>query len=265
MSDIIIRVHEGEVGPAGKSAYEIAKQNGYTGTEEEWLESLKGEQGPQGPEGPQGPQGPEGPQGAPGQGAEVVDNLESEDADKALSANQGRILGAAIADITQQLSGVIGSGVIARASNVVTATGGESSIEIGISGFDSDVYHLDAYCNGVLLALTSEYTIDDEDGEINLVDWTATADDVFTFIAYKKDPIMKTTVNLTVEGWSGNTQTVTVNGVTATNLVIVAPSPAYQTDYVEFGIICTTQGTNSLTFSCTETPDGAIEVGVAII
>ena len=29
----------------GKSAYEIAKENGYTGTEQEWLNSLKGQDG----------------------------------------------------------------------------------------------------------------------------------------------------------------------------------------------------------------------------
>jgi hypothetical protein len=172
---------------------------------------------------------------------------------------------AAIADMTQQLANMIGSGVIARASNVVTATGGESSIEIGISGFDSNVYHLDAYCNGVLLALTSEYTIDDEDGEIDLVDWTATAADIFIFVAYKKDPVTKITVSLTVEGWSGNSQTVTASGVTATNLAIVAPAPADQSDYVAAGIICTAQGANSLTFFCSETPTSAIDVGVVII
>lgn len=32
-------------GTAGKSAYEIAVDNGFTGTEEEWLASLKGEKG----------------------------------------------------------------------------------------------------------------------------------------------------------------------------------------------------------------------------
>ena len=32
-------------GPDGKSAYEIAKENGFEGTESEWLESLKGESG----------------------------------------------------------------------------------------------------------------------------------------------------------------------------------------------------------------------------
>lgn len=38
----------------GVTAYEVAKQEGFEGTEEEWLNSLVG---PQGPEGDQGPQG----------------------------------------------------------------------------------------------------------------------------------------------------------------------------------------------------------------
>ena len=36
---------QGPIGPQGKSAYEIAVDNGFEGTEEEWLESLKGEKG----------------------------------------------------------------------------------------------------------------------------------------------------------------------------------------------------------------------------
>lgn len=32
---------QGIQGPEGKSAYEVAVENGFTGTEEEWLESLK--------------------------------------------------------------------------------------------------------------------------------------------------------------------------------------------------------------------------------
>lgn len=42
------------------SAYGIAVKHGYAGTEEEWLESLRG------PEGPAGETGPQGPQGVPG-------------------------------------------------------------------------------------------------------------------------------------------------------------------------------------------------------
>lgn len=45
----------GKQGPRGYSAYEVAKQNGFKGTQAEWLASLKGERGPQGPPGPPGP------------------------------------------------------------------------------------------------------------------------------------------------------------------------------------------------------------------
>jgi len=58
----------GGTGEDGKSAYEIAVENGFVGTEVEWLESLIGPQGPQGEQGIQGEQGPQGEQGLPGEG-----------------------------------------------------------------------------------------------------------------------------------------------------------------------------------------------------
>lgn len=69
---------QGPSGPAGAdglSAYEVAVENGFVGTEEEWLEDLIGPMGPQGEPGIQGtqgipgvagPEGPEGPAGATG-------------------------------------------------------------------------------------------------------------------------------------------------------------------------------------------------------
>lgn len=50
-------------GDPGKSAYEIAVEQGFVGTEEEWLESLKGADGAQGLQGEQGPQGEPGVSG----------------------------------------------------------------------------------------------------------------------------------------------------------------------------------------------------------
>ena len=50
-----------ESGVDGKSAYDIAKENGFEGNEQEWLLSLKGDQGIQGPVGPQGEKGEAGP------------------------------------------------------------------------------------------------------------------------------------------------------------------------------------------------------------
>lgn len=47
-------------GPRGFSAYELAVQDGFDGTEDEWLASLEGEPGPQGIQGIQGPVGPAG-------------------------------------------------------------------------------------------------------------------------------------------------------------------------------------------------------------
>lgn len=44
----------GAEGATGKSAYEVAQENGYTGTVQEWLDSLKGEQGIQGIQGETG-------------------------------------------------------------------------------------------------------------------------------------------------------------------------------------------------------------------
>lgn len=50
----------------GKSAYAIAVSHGFKGTEQEWLDSLRGPQGTQGVQGPPGIQGPPGPPGVPG-------------------------------------------------------------------------------------------------------------------------------------------------------------------------------------------------------
>lgn len=51
----------------GKSAYAIAVAHGFKGSEQEWLDSLRGMQGATGPVGPQGIQGPAGPRGPKGE------------------------------------------------------------------------------------------------------------------------------------------------------------------------------------------------------
>lgn len=56
----------GGTGKDGKSAYGIAVDNGFVGTEAEWLESLKGEKGSQGIQGKQGSRGEQGVKGDKG-------------------------------------------------------------------------------------------------------------------------------------------------------------------------------------------------------
>lgn len=57
---------DGKDGANGLSAYEIAKKNGYTGTEKEWLASLKGATGAPGKDGATGATGAPGKNGADG-------------------------------------------------------------------------------------------------------------------------------------------------------------------------------------------------------
>lgn len=74
-------------GQDGESAYQIAVDHGYVGSEEQWLASLKGAKGDKGDtgatgpagatgatgaQGPQGPQGPQGEKGDPGDSSQYV-------------------------------------------------------------------------------------------------------------------------------------------------------------------------------------------------
>lgn len=70
------------------------------------------------------------------------------------------------------------------------------------------------------------------------------------------------TVTLTVAGWSDNSQTVTASGVTANNAVVVSPAPDSYLSYGEFGVYCSAQAANSLTFVCDSVPDVALTVSV---
>ena len=82
----------GAEGDDGLSAYEIyiKYHPEYTGTEEEWIESLKGEQGIQGPQGEQGIQGPQGEQGEQGpQGEQGVQGPQGEQGVQGPQGEQG--------------------------------------------------------------------------------------------------------------------------------------------------------------------------------
>ena len=60
-------IAEGIETAQGKSAFEIAVENGFVGTESEWLESLKGEKGADGKDGINGKDGIDGKNGVDGQ------------------------------------------------------------------------------------------------------------------------------------------------------------------------------------------------------
>ena len=71
-------------------------------------------------------------------------------------------------------------------------------------------------------------------------------------------------VTLSSSGWSSNTQTVTVSGVTASNAVICSPDPDGMTPAMEAGVFCSEQSNNSLTFTCSVQPSVNIVYNILI-
>ena len=96
---------DGEKGTDGKSAYQIAVEQGYQGSESDWLSSLKGEkgdtgergekgdtglQGEKGETGQQGEQGPKGEKGDPGnRGLQGVPGEKGEKGDAGVAGKDG--------------------------------------------------------------------------------------------------------------------------------------------------------------------------------
>lgn len=73
------------------------------------------------------------------------------------------------------------------------------------------------------------------------------------------------TITLNSANWSSNSQTVTVTGASASNIIIVSPTPASYEAYGEAGVRCSAQASNSLTFTCTDTPSANLTVNAVIL
>ena len=73
------------------------------------------------------------------------------------------------------------------------------------------------------------------------------------------------TATLTAAGWSDKSQTVAVEGVTASNTVFVAPDSASQEVWGKAGIFCTAQSAGSLTFTCRSVPTAAVTANIVIL
>lgn len=87
----------------------------------------------------------------------------------------------------------------------------------------------------------------------------------FALKSYVDGKHVKTTVNLRTSGWSGNVQTVSVSGVTASNSVIVAAAPASREAYADAGVYCSAQASGKLTFTAEDTPTENLTVNVLIV
>lgn len=79
--------------------------------------------------------------------------------------------------------------------------------------------------------------------------------------------ITNTTATLSSSNWNStsHTQSVTVSGVTTSNTVIVSPAPSDIATWVAGNVRCTSQTTNSLTFTCDTNPTANITANVVIL
>ena len=73
------------------------------------------------------------------------------------------------------------------------------------------------------------------------------------------------TATLTVAGWSGTTQTVSVTGVTADSILTVTYAPASHDAWLDAGVYCSAQGAGTLTFTCESVPSAALTANIVII
>lgn len=77
--------------------------------------------------------------------------------------------------------------------------------------------------------------------------------------------VTATSVTLPVESWSNLAVTAVVAGATASNIVDFSPEPSSLDAFGAAEIRCTAQGTNTLTFTCSEVPETAVTINVMLI
>lgn len=73
------------------------------------------------------------------------------------------------------------------------------------------------------------------------------------------------TATLSSSGWRSLQQTVSVSGVTASNIVLVTPAPASYIAYHDSGVYCSAQADGSLTFTAVTNPTASLSVQILLI
>lgn len=152
-------------------------------------------------------------------------------------------------------------GIIAALDDLPNETGGLTAAQLKAK-FDEGGASLKTYINDTLVPEIESSAAAASLGAKSVADTDSNIQDE---IDARQLKATATTVTLTVADWADNAQTTNVTGVTATNIVLVAPAPESQTAYVAAGVKCATQGSGTLSFSCDTTPASALTVNVVIL
>lgn len=164
---------------------------------------------------------------------------------------------------TTKIGGVIvGDGIEVEADGTISVTP-------GLTQEQADERYLQLNSDAMITGdVTFKYGADFDGSKITSVGTPVNGSDGANK-AYvdSKAPLPPVPVTLTTSGWSSNTQTVTVSGVSATETAqLITPTPAIasQSAYYEAGIMCTGQAANSLTFTCQTVPTSNLTVYIVI-
>ena len=203
-----------------------------------------------------GPQGPAGQDGAPGaQGPAGQDGAQGEQG-PAGAAGQNATINGVTALTLQASGGLTGS-----------QSGGIFTISLPAGGQQNQVLKQDA-SGGAVWGDQQASEVGFTPGTSGLISDTVQAALVEVNEKVKAGALILRSATLTTSGWSGNSQTVTVNGVvedTTAQAIDISPEDKNSAEtWAEAGVWCTSQGANSLTFTCESTPSAAINLSIKI-
>ena len=242
----------GEPGDPGKSAYDLWKEQGNEGSVQDFLDSVKGKDGKSGKSAYELWK----EQGNDGSMQDFLDSVKGKDGKSAYQLwLEKNPMGGSEDDFLTSLKGKDG----AAGKSVY-----QSWLDSGQTGSEADfVEDMKGEPGKQGDTGKSAYDLWKEQGN------EGTVTDFFESIRGPKgDPLKASTrtVTLDVAGWPSDRHRIAaVEGVTATNTVIVTPAPESIGTYGKCGVYAAAQGEGSLTFVCAKQPEESLTVNMLII
>lgn len=162
---------------------------------------------------------------------------------------------------------------VANAQTVnITIPSSDSFIPITDKGTPGGVATLDAsgkLTPGQLPTIAaSDVTYDNSTSGMTATNVQAALDELQVSVENAAAKALYTPVTLTQSGWSSLSQTVTVQGILddeTQQQITPIPSLSSQQEYYTAEVMVTAQGTNSLTFTCAQTPASDLTVYVVVM
>lgn len=159
---------------------------------------------------------------------------------------------------------------VGAAANGVVAGGAAGSLYVKKSQKVYDAEWKSGYDLGLMFASTYDT---DNDGVVDKADDAdklgGKAASEYQPAGTYAAPAEAKIVSLAIANWTGTEapfqQTVSIEGVTDTNIKVISPAPASIDEYASCGVKATTEGTGTITFACAVVPENALTVNVVIL